>query len=219
MGRAPTPTVRHEDDLTLVLRAVGAPPNAPELEGRWAANGGLLGLWHGGGAELFGPDAVLVARLEAFLELGRRLVTAPPRPEVVDGPEAVLRYVGPRLALEAQEGFWVLCLDARGRPLALSQVSQGTLTACLVHPREVFAPALRCRAHSVVMLHNHPSGDPEPSVEDIALTSRLVDAGQLLGIPVVDHVVVARSGFRSLGGGPGTRPEDGAPSLAMSAEP
>jgi hypothetical protein len=218
MGHALTGRVRHEDDLTLVLRAVGAPRAGSGLADRWAAGGGLLGLWHGGGETLFGADAALVARLDAFLELGRRLVQAPPGPEVVDGPDAVLRYAGPRLALEPQEGFWVLCLDARGRPLAMSQVSQGTLTACLVHPREVFAPALRCRAHSVVLLHNHPSGDPEPSVEDVALTARLVDAGQILGIPVVDHVVVARTGFRSLGGQPSDT-HDPWPGLAMSGQP
>ncbi|MCA9553215.1 MAG: JAB domain-containing protein [Myxococcales bacterium] len=218
MLHAPTSRVRDDDDLTLVLRAVGASARPDELAERWTEGGGLLGLWHGGGAGLFGSDAALVARLDAFLELGRRLVRAPPWPEVVDGPEAVLRYTGPRLALEAQEGFWVLCLDARGRPLALSRVSQGTLTACLVHPREVFAPALRCRAHSVVLLHNHPSGDPEPSVEDVALTARLVDAGQILGIPVVDHVVVARTGFRSLGGAPPGASEE-PPCLAMSGQP
>jgi DNA repair protein RadC len=77
-------------------------------------------------------------------------------------------------------------------------VSQGTLTASLVHPREVFRPALRESAAAVVLVHNHPSGDPTPSREDIEITERLMRAGELLGVPVLDHVVVAERGYRSL---------------------
>lgn len=77
-------------------------------------------------------------------------------------------------------------------------VSQGTLTASLVHPREVFRPALREAAAAVVLVHNHPSGDPTPSREDREITTRLAAAGELLGIPVLDHVVVAERGYASL---------------------
>ncbi len=175
-------------------------PDAQEdLRARFVGGGGLIGLWHAGPAALFEPDTEAHRRLEAFFELGTRLLKARPTVDVIDNPQAVLRYVGPHLQLEPQETFWSLALDARGRPLALHCVARGTLTACLVHPREVFAPALRCRAHALVVVHNHPSGDPEPSVEDAQLTARLEDAGQLLGIPIVDHVVVARGGIRSLG--------------------
>jgi DNA repair protein RadC len=77
-------------------------------------------------------------------------------------------------------------------------ISQGTLTASLVHPREVFRPALREAAAAVVLVHNHPSGDPTPSREDREITTRLAEAGDLLGIPVLDHVVVAERGYASL---------------------
>ena len=77
-------------------------------------------------------------------------------------------------------------------------ISQGTLTASLVHPREVFRPALRDAAAAVVLVHNHPSGDPTPSREDREITQRLAEAGELLGIPVLDHVVVAERGYASL---------------------
>lgn len=190
------------DDLGALVAAIGVGEvrDTVGLRGRFEAAGGLLGLWHGGSEGLFEPGSAVHGRLEALFEVIARLLEAQRPAEVVDGPQAVLRLLGPRLAMEAQETFWTVALDARGRPLAVRCVARGTLTACLVHPREVFAPAIRCRAHALVLVHNHPSGDPEPSLEDAQLTTRLVEVGQLVGIPVVDHVVVGRGGFRSLGG-------------------
>ena len=92
----------------------------------------------------------------------------------------------------------MLLLDGRHRLLRHELVSQGTLTASLVHPREVFRPALRESAAALLLVHNHPSGDPTPSAEDREVTARLVRAGELLGIPVLDHVVVAERGWSSL---------------------
>ncbi len=92
----------------------------------------------------------------------------------------------------------VVLLDARHRVLRWEVISQGTLTASLVHPREVFRPALRAAAAALVLVHNHPSGDPTPSREDHEVTSRLVRAGEILGVRVVDHVIVAERGFCSL---------------------
>lgn len=100
---------------------------------------------------------------------------------------------------DAREHFCVLYLDGRHRPIAHSVVSIGTATASLVHPREVFQNAVLLGAVAVVLLHNHPSGNPAPSSEDRQLTKRLADAGRLLGISVVDHVIwTRRNGFRSL---------------------
>ena len=92
----------------------------------------------------------------------------------------------------------MVLLDGRHRVVRHELVSQGTLTASLVHPREVFRPALREGAAAVLLVHNHPSGDPTPSREDREITERLVRAGELLGVPVLDHVVVAERGFASL---------------------
>jgi DNA repair protein RadC len=89
-------------------------------------------------------------------------------------------------------------LDGRHRVLREEVVSQGTLTASLVHPREVFRPALRESAAALILVHNHPSGDPTPSAEDREVTLRLVRAGELLGVRVIDHVIVAERGFCSL---------------------
>jgi len=204
------------DDLELLMHVLREPPpkgDAEALRARFEGAAGLWGVWQGGPDVLFDVATRPHQRLQALCALGARLSHSPQRSPVIDSPGAVVDYVGPKLGLEAQESFWALSLDARGRALALRCVARGTLTACLVHPREVFAPALRCRAHALVVVHNHPSGDPEPSLEDRQLTARLEDAGQLLGIPLVDHVVVARGGFRSLcGAGPTTA--DGAPADA-----
>lgn len=99
-----------------------------------------------------------------------------------------------------QEHFIVLYLDARDRLIHRETVSIGTLTASLVHPREVFAPAIERRAAGVIVAHNHPSGDPAPSPEDRSATRRLSSVGRLLGIGLLDHVVVARRGYFSFRG-------------------
>lgn len=100
----------------------------------------------------------------------------------------------PSMATSKKEHFVVLFLDGRRKVIGHEVVSIGTLTATLVHPREVFAPALVARASSILVAHNHPSGDPEPSHEDIMLTKRLQEAGRLLGVQVDDHLVLAGAG-------------------------
>ena len=92
----------------------------------------------------------------------------------------------------------MVLLDQKHHVLRDERVSLGTLTASLVHPREVFAPAIRESAAAVAFLHNHPSGDPTPSREDRELTRRLAEAGRLMGIPVLDHVIIGEGGFVSL---------------------
>lgn len=97
-----------------------------------------------------------------------------------------------------REAFSVILVGARNQLLRLLVVSVGTLTASLVHPREVFKPAIAHGAASLILVHNHPSGDPEPSDDDLALTKRLAKAGQLLGIDILDHVILAGKQFLSL---------------------
>jgi len=97
-----------------------------------------------------------------------------------------------------REHFVVLVLDGKNRCLGFNVVSVGSLTAALVHPREVFKPAILSNAAAVILIHHHPSGDPEPSAEDRALTARLRQAGELLGIRVLDHVVIGDGSYASL---------------------
>jgi DNA repair protein RadC len=117
--------------------------------------------------------------------------------EKVSGSADVFRHFRARFAGLQQERFYVVMLDGKGRMRRELRVSEGTLTASLVHPREVFRAAIREAAASLILVHNHPSGDPTPSPEDVALTARLRAAGELVGVKVVDHVVVGHERYAS----------------------
>lgn len=165
-------------------------------------HGGLAGLARASQRELSAASGVGPAKqatLRAAFELGRRLAAGRRAPgTALRGPADIFRHFHPTLRDAPHERFLVVLLDGRHRLLRHELVSQGTLTASLVHPREVFRPALRESAAALVLVHNHPSGDPAPSAEDREVTARLVRAGELLGIPVIDHVVVAERGYVSL---------------------
>ncbi len=149
-----------------------------------------------------GPAAA--CRLLASLELARRAAvwSTGERP-VVSTPEDVVRVCGVQLRGLDREHFWALVLNTKNQLLRVVEVSVGSLNASIVHPRELFKEAVRVSAASVVVVHNHPSGDPTPSGADIQLTRRLVRAGDVLGIDVLDHVVIgdggAHASLRELG--------------------
>lgn len=131
--------------------------------------------------------------LVAAFELGRRAHDAPVRRSPIRGPEDVLPHVRD-LTRARREHFVVLLLNARHELDRRETVSIGSLNASIVHPREVFLPAILHSAASLVLVHNHPSGDPEPSEEDLSITRRLLEVGELVGIGVLDHVIVASRG-------------------------
>ena len=138
------------------------------------------------------------SQLVACLELGRRIFRPEDEPAVVIRRPEDAASLTRELAAARKEHFCTLYLDTRNRVTRKETISIGTLNASLVHPREVFQPAVESSAASVVLVHNHPSGDPEPSREDLLLTKRLVTAGEIMGIEVLDHVIVARRSFVSL---------------------
>jgi DNA repair protein RadC len=139
-----------------------------------------------------GMGRAKAARVVAALELGRRLAgeSAEPRREV-RSPADVYRWCAPALRDLVVEEFHVLALDTQNRITRDLLITRGTLTGSLVHPREVFRPAIAEAAACVIVVHNHPSGSPTPSPDDRAVTRQLVEAGRLLDIPVYDHVIVA----------------------------
>jgi DNA repair protein RadC len=189
--------------VALLLRTGGGGGDALAIATRLLAlHHGVQGLAMAVGSELAalpGIGPAKSASLVAALELGRRIAARRLRPgDAVRGPADVFRHLHARLRDVRHERFLVLLLDGRHRLLREVVISQGTLTASLVHPREVFRPALREAAAAVVLVHNHPSGDPTPSTEDREITTRLAEAGRLVGIPVLDHVVVAERGWASL---------------------
>jgi DNA repair protein RadC len=138
------------------------------------------------------------ARLLAALELGARL-TREARPGLprVRSPEDVVRIAGPRLRDLAVEEFHLLALDSQSQVTRDVLITRGLLNSSLVHPREVFRAAIAEAAAGIILVHNHPSGDPTPSADDQAVTRQLVAAGELLDLPVYDHVIVAGDRFTS----------------------
>lgn len=164
--------------------------------------GGLHDVAGRSAAELAGErglGAAKSARILAALELGGRLASQEgPRLPVLRGPEEAARHLLPRYGARPVETFGLLALDVRHRLRREAVISVGCLTSSLVHPREVFQEAVLARAAALLLFHNHPSGDPEPSAEDVALTRRLVAAGALMGIEVVDHLVLGAGRYVSL---------------------
>jgi DNA repair protein RadC len=144
-----------------------------------------------------GPAKTLA--LKAAFEIGRRLVAdrAAPGRRIASSRDVAALY-GPRLVARRRERFFALLLNGRHELMRDHVVSIGSLTSSIVHPREAFLPAVREAAAAVIFLHNHPSGDPTPSEEDRRLTERLVEAGSILGVRVLDHVIVAGRGYVSL---------------------
>jgi DNA repair protein RadC len=147
---------------------------------------------------LIGIGVAKAVELSAAFELGRRVQgSAEDERRVVKSPEDVLRLMQPRMRDLSQELFYVMVLDAKNSVREVLEISRGTLNASLVHPREVFKAAIDHRAASIIVVHNHPSGNPEPSREDVEITAQLADAGRIVGIPLHDHLILAGDRYTS----------------------
>jgi DNA repair protein RadC len=150
-------------------------------------------------AEVKGIGLAKAAQIKASFELASRLASFPDGDKpVIKTPDDVMNVVGGKLRGKKKEHFLALLLDSRGHVIKTAEVSIGSLDTSIVHPREVFREAMAASAASVVLVHNHPSGDPEPSNEDIQITKRLVEVGELVGIEVLDHVIIGDNTFTSL---------------------
>ncbi len=188
--------------LAILLRTGREGETAVDLARRLLGGGGPAGLAALGVPELAavaGVGPAKAAVVLAALELGRRAAAAsvPARPRF-SGPEDVAPTLLADMGSLTQEEFRVLLLDSKNGLLSTEVVGRGGLAHVPAEPREVFRPAIRWSAASVIVAHNHPSGDPEPSPADLDLTGRLVGAGRLLGVPVLDHLVIGRGRFVSL---------------------
>jgi DNA repair protein RadC len=187
--------------LAIVLGHGRARLSALDLANALLASGGLHGLMrarHGELRKLPGIGAARAAQVLAAIELGRRTFArvGQERPQLTS-PRKVAEFLLPQFGSQPVEQFGVLLLDTKHRVLRASVLSIGTLDASIVHPREVFREATAAGAAAIVLFHNHPSGDPEPSEDDVRLTERLMAAGVLMGIDVIDHVVLADARYYS----------------------
>lgn len=195
LGEASSATLSVRELLALLLRVRGAREGAAAVSARLVtrfpstaqlAQAGLPELVREGGLSLRQAATIIAAR-----ELGRRLYAAPSaRRPTVRTPADVAALVGPDMRYLDREHFRVVLLSTRHDVLAVEEVAVGGLNSAVIHPREVFKAAIRWSAAAVILVHNHPSGDPEPSTDDLRITARLAEAGRVVGIEVLDHVVV-----------------------------
>lgn len=172
-----------------------------------ASAGGLAALSRASPRELAqvrGVSPSSARRIAASFELGRRALGAPEQRERIANADDLHALLAPRVAGLAQEVFIVVGIDIRNRLVDIVEIAKGGLHMVEVHPREVFRPLIRMAAAGGLVAHNHPSGDPTPSLEDIALTRRLREVGGVVGIPIVDHVVLASGAFCSIADHMGT---------------
>lgn len=165
--------------------------------------GGIKGLADATVEELSqvkGIGLAKAAQIKAAFELGKRLESYPGtgKQPVLTNTAEVVSLVQGRLRGKKKEHFLALLLDTRGQLIRIAEVSVGSLDSSIVHPREVFKEAISASAASVIFVHNHPSGDTEPSKDDIGLTKRLAEVGGIMGIDVLDHVIVSDHGYLSL---------------------
>ena len=181
--------------LAILLRTGTAAESALRLaENLLDRAGGLAGLGHATLEEVEqvrGIGEAKAVTLLAALELGRRLASLAPLDRMaVRTPDDVAALLLPRFRYESRESFVAVLLSTKNHVLKTPVISVGSLNASIVHPRELFREAINASAAAVIVAHNHPSGDPTPSPEDVSLTRKLVEAGKILDIPVLDHVVL-----------------------------
>ncbi len=149
--------------------------------------------------ETNGIGPAKATQIQACFELGKRFAaTKPNNCDAIKTDADVAALLGPSMRFLDKEVFKVVLLDSRNHIIKIQDVSIGTVNASLVHPREVFKAALKESATSIILVHNHPSGDPTPSEEDLKTTNRLKKAGELLGVNLLDHLIISSRGLTSL---------------------
>jgi DNA repair protein RadC len=151
-------------------------------------------------AKTFGDDTVKALKVSAMFELFRRTnrLKVQGFSTKIQSAEDVYHYFADRLAEKKKEYFYALCLDTKNRIISETLVSVGILDASLIHPREVFNPAVKASCHAVILVHNHPSGEAEASNADIEVTKMLYNAGDIIGISILDHIIIGKQGYSSM---------------------
>ena len=192
-----------DSELLAVIIGTGAKGNGVIEVSNSAvkAFGGLPGMYAAGIRELAarcGIGLTKAVKIHSAFEMGRRILSDRRELEQISSPEAVWKFFISETAGLVREEFRVLILNNKNRLIKRSVISVGTVSEALVHPREVYREAIREGGSAIIVVHNHPSGFLAPSSEDIKVTERLRDAGKLIGITLLDHVIVSDQGYLSL---------------------
>jgi DNA repair protein RadC len=149
-------------------------------------------------ASVKGIGMAKALQLAAAFELGKRLAQESPSQGKLDSPDLVYELLGPEMRMLAKESLRAVLLDTRYRLLRVEEISLGSISECVAHPREVFRPALVHSAFAVILAHNHPSGDPSPSAADVRMSRQMAEAARILQIRLLDHVIIGAPGHGPL---------------------
>jgi DNA repair protein RadC len=193
--------------LAMLLRSGSRGHNVISIAQRLIAEAGSLAAlvkWNEADfRRLTGIGRVKALQLVTVMEIVRRGLArgASPEDEVLNRPDLIHTHFKPQIAGLAVEKFWVLCLNRKNRLLKQVEITSGTATSSLAHPREVFREAIRHGATAIICVHNHPSGDPAPSAADVQVTRQMRDAAKAVDIELLDHVIVGREGADPQGRG------------------
>lgn len=189
--------------IAILLRTGTAEKSAIDIASEMTADGGLYKRLAGITrlnelTNIKGLGQAKAATVLAALEIGRRIASAKPIEKIhLSCPQDVADFLMPRLRYAAKEQFVVILLNNKNKVIGTEVVSEGSLSSSIVHPREVYAPALLHHAAAIMVAHNHPSGDPKPSIEDEEVTRQLLRSGKVLGIPMIDHVIIGDGNYYS----------------------
>jgi DNA repair protein RadC len=189
--------------IAILLRTGTAEKSAIDIASEMTADGGLYKRLAGITrlnelTNIKGLGQAKAATVLAALEIGRRIASAKPIEKIhLSCPQDVADFLMPRLRYAAKEQFVVILLNNKNKVIGTEVVSEGSLSSSVVHPREVYAPAILHHAAAIMVAHNHPSGDPKPSIEDEEITRLLLRSGKVLGIPMIDHVIIGDGNYYS----------------------
>ncbi|NDK10371.1 JAB domain-containing protein [Candidatus Gracilibacteria bacterium] len=149
-------------------------------------------------SQVRGIGLAKAAQIKAAFELAKRSEVEVGEKIFIKTAEDAVKLVKPKLKDKKKEYFLILSLDSRNNLIKISEISIGSLNANLVHPREIFKEAIQALANSIILIHNHPSGDAIPSKDDIDITKQLIDAGEIMGITILDHIVIGNQDYKSM---------------------
>lgn len=189
--------------IAILLRTGTAEKSAIDIASEMTADGGLYKRLAGITrlnelTNIKGLGQAKAATVLAALEIGRRIASAKPIEKIhLSCPQDVADFLMPRLRYAAKEQFVVILLNNKNKVIGTEVVSEGSLSSSVVHPREVYAPAILHHAAAIMVAHNHPSGDPKPSIEDEEVTRLLLRSGKVLGIPLIDHMIIGDGNYYS----------------------
>ena len=189
--------------IAILLRTGTAEKSAIDIASEMTADGGLYKRLAGITrlnelTNIKGLGQAKAATVLAALEIGRRIASAKPIEKIhFSCPQDVADFLMPRLRYAAKEQFVVVLLNSKNKVIGTEVVSEGSLSSSIVHPREVYGPAILHHAAAIMVAHNHPSGDPKPSTEDKEATRLLSRSGKVLGIPMIDHVIIGDGNYYS----------------------